>query len=166
MMWKQQWNHDWKNMIIIYTNRQLEKVILWWKFLSFHVNKCLVSQIYCTCRGFSKSPHLIWFKGNKVLNHTLFITYTDREAHDSIVGWGAVLQTGRLWVPFSMRSLDFSIELTPPAVLCSWSNLSHSQKWVPGIFLGVNGGQHIRPMTSSHSMSWLSRKCWSFHDLL
>jgi hypothetical protein len=35
----------------------------------------------------------------------------------SVVGWGTVLQTGRLRVQFLMRSLEFSLDLNLPAAL-------------------------------------------------
>jgi hypothetical protein len=33
----------------------------------------------------------------------------------NVIGWGTVLQAGRLWVQFPMRSLDFSVDVILPA---------------------------------------------------
>jgi hypothetical protein len=38
-------------------------------------------------------------------------------AHDSVVGWGTMLQAGRSRVWFQMRSFNFSIDLILPATL-------------------------------------------------
>jgi hypothetical protein len=41
-------------------------------------------------------------------------------ARGSVVGCGTVLQAGRSRVRIPLRSLDFSVDLTLPAVLSSW----------------------------------------------
>jgi hypothetical protein len=87
--------------------------------------------------------------------------HTLKSTRGSVVGWGTMLQAGRLWVSFPMRSLDFPVDLIPPAVPWPWDRLSLQQKWVPGIFLGVKGRQCNRLTTSQPSVSQLSSKCGS-----
>jgi hypothetical protein len=70
-----------------------------------------------------------------------------------------MLQAGKLWVWFPMRSLCFSIDIMLPAALWLSGRLSLQQKWVPEIFLGIKGGWHVRPTTSPPSLSRLSSKC-------
>jgi hypothetical protein len=74
-----------------------------------------------------------------------------------------MLQAGRLQVQFLMRSVDFSIDLILPAALWPRGQLNLQQKWVPGIFLRVNGGWCMGLTATPPSVSRLSGKCGSLN---
>jgi hypothetical protein len=66
-----------------------------------------------------------------------------------------MLQSGRS--PFRVPyEVDFSIYLILPAELWPWRRLSHEQKWVPGIFLGVKSGRRVGLTTLPPSVSRMS----------
>jgi hypothetical protein len=68
-------------------------------------------------------------------------------ARSSVVGWG----TGRSRVRIPMRSLDFSVDLTFPA-LSSTRNEYRESSW------GVKGSRRAKLTASSPSVSRLSRQ--------
>jgi hypothetical protein len=90
------------------------------------------------------------------LNHDFSISEVYGETQ-----WGTMLQGVSSRIRFSLRSLEFSVDLILPAALWSRYRLSLLQKWVPGIFLGVMGERGVWLTTSQSSVSRLSRKCGS-----
>jgi hypothetical protein len=84
-------------------------------------------------------------------------------ARGSVVGLGTMLQAGKLWVPFLMRSLDSSIDLTLPAILWPWGLTQPLTEKSTRNLPGIRGDQHVRLTTPLPSVSPVSRKCGSFN---
>jgi hypothetical protein len=80
-----------------------------------------------------------------ILNY-IKLFYYERE-RGSIVGWGTMLQVGRSPV----RVPDFQLTALRP-----WSPLSLYQKWVQGIFLGIERGRRIGLTVFPPSVSRIS----------
>jgi hypothetical protein len=66
-----------------------------------------------TPRCSHKPPFLVYFITKKV-----------EGTRGSVVCWGTMLQAGRSRIQFTIRSLDFSIDLILPATMWLWGRLS------------------------------------------
>jgi hypothetical protein len=84
----------------------------WYAFIELSMLSCIAS--ICTFVRLQVHDWLMTLPLRRdILRHAGFEVLT----RSSIVGWRTMLQAGRSLVPVPTRSLDFSIDLIPPAAL-------------------------------------------------
>jgi hypothetical protein len=86
----------------------------------------------------------------------LFYVYVLQRARGSVVGWGTMLQSGKLRIQFPRRSLAFSTDLILSAALWPWSTQSLTEMSTSYLAEG-KGDRRVRLTCVSR----LSRKCGS-----
>jgi hypothetical protein len=84
-------------------------------------------------------------------------------ARSSVFGWvtTSMLQAGRSWVLFPMRSLDVFIWLILPAALCPEVDPASNRNEYQEFSSGVKRDRRVRLTTSPQYVSRLSKKCGS-----
>jgi hypothetical protein len=126
--------------------------------------RATLAKLYLRCKDFSQSttaihPKVIYavYRGHWIVGTAL---NNLSDSRGSVICWCTVLQAGRSWVWFSMRSLYLSIDLIPPSRAMALGYSTSNRNVYQEFAWGVERGRRVR-QTSPASLSRLSRKCGS-----
>jgi hypothetical protein len=138
-IWKKQcFSFDWKIVVVwpdtnssVVVSRMLENLLYFSKNILITKAWKITSDPTCQSEEFCASSVPLGARG-------------------SAVGWGTMLQAGRLQVRFPMRSLNFFNLLYPPSRTMT---LGLTQPLTEMSTRGVKSGRHVRPTPSLPSVS-------------
>jgi hypothetical protein len=128
-------------------------------FMVWYLIKHRVNFIRFVCRCEQDSKRIAYMEDTRNINKILFRN-PYRKVCDSIVGWGTMLQAGRLRVRVPMRWIFFQLTSFKPHY-DPGVDLAYDRSEYQVSSWGVKGGQQVRLTTLSPSVSWLCRRCGS-----